>query len=215
MASISLPAAQKLCTASEFRIVKAARRPQIQSLDLAEVKKLIVEARRLRDKWRDLATQQRRKTQQDRGARTTDQHARSRQKVDVFADALARLQAQAKRLASSAESKTADSKAADSHEKVAPAPSRPAKKSPAKEEAAKEKTAVVAQKRGPRPIEASERTGSKFRLTATAGLTESGSQSAKLAAKQARVAESGLTTRTRGHISAQGRRAQSRRDSKG
>jgi hypothetical protein len=39
-------------------------------------------------------------------------------------------------------------------------------------------------------------------------------QAARTAAKQARIQASGLTTRTRGHVSARGKRAQARRDAK-
>jgi 1,4-alpha-glucan branching enzyme len=52
-------------------------------------------------------------------------------------------------------------------------------------------------------------------LSARLNLNPSDQQATKTKAKKARIRQAGLTTRTRGHISARGRRAQGRRDSRG
>ncbi len=57
---MTVPAAKvkALCTASEVSLVRSSRKAELAQLDGAEVKKLAILARQLRDKWRDLNRRQ-------------------------------------------------------------------------------------------------------------------------------------------------------------
>jgi hypothetical protein len=94
MANVSLTKVKALTTASEYALVIASRRPQLGLLGAAELKKNVTKARRLRDKWRDQATRQRRDTQQRHGARVADGEERSVLKAEVFGAALSAFEAQ-------------------------------------------------------------------------------------------------------------------------
>jgi hypothetical protein len=94
MANLPLAKVKTLTTAPEYKLVMTSRRPQLGLLGAAELKKNVIMARRLRDKWRDQATQQRRTTQQRHSARVADGEERSVIKAEVFSAALAALEAQ-------------------------------------------------------------------------------------------------------------------------
>lgn len=166
MSNLPLPKVKALCTAAEHDLVKASRRPEIGQLDAAATKKHVTQARKLRDKWRDQATKQRRDTQQRRGARVADGEKRSEQKAEIFDAALAAFEKQLEKVsaAGGSASKTAPKKKAakakrsaghraeravkrDSLEAVREemnATGRPTKKKVAKKKVAKKATAVKA-----------------------------------------------------------------------
>jgi hypothetical protein len=112
MATIRLSDARELCTDAEFRLVESASRKQIGTHSAAQLKRKVDQARKLRDKWQDLATQQRRETQQQQGARVTDKNARSRKKSELFAEVLSRFEEQLKKADASAGAGGAGSKTA-------------------------------------------------------------------------------------------------------
>ncbi len=241
MATIDLSQASVLCTPSELRVVKTASEQALAGHSAAAMKKHIAQARKLRDKWRDLATRQRREVQKAQGSRGTNSAARSKQKADLFGRVLARLEGQ---LAKQAELQAAAS---------APASSSADKKPTAKKKTPKKKVAnEPASKKSPSPTvarskpsaggggkkKAAKKTAKKAVKTetarkqsaspsgaATTGVTrkKSGSsllgsnlqKSAETAEKRGRLKASGLVTRIRGHVSARGKRAQGRRDSRG
>src|SRR5690606_36367487 len=90
MSRINVSKARELCTAAELRLVEASAPKSLAKLDEAELKKNVERARKLRDKWRDQATRQRREVQQAQAARTTDKTARSQEKTQLFAEVLTR-----------------------------------------------------------------------------------------------------------------------------
>jgi hypothetical protein len=283
MATIDLSQASVLCTPSELRVVKTASEQALTGHSTADLKKHIAQARKLRDKWRDLATRQRREVQKTQGSRGTDSAARSKEKANLFGRVLARLEAQLARQAGSSEkpaatgaagargptkrartqehrstrsqvreqlgAKQAELQAAAS----TPASSSADTKSTTRKKTPKKKVASKpASKKAPAPAvarsNASSAGGEKKKTAkkavkktikketakkqsasasgaAVTGVTRkksgssplgSGSQkSAETAAKRGRLKASGLDTRIRGHVSARGKRAQGRRDSRG
>jgi len=241
MSSITPAKAKQLCTAAEFRLVKASRRRDDALPGAAQLKREVVQARKLRDKWRDQYEKQRRAQQQD--SRETPGETRSREKAELFADALGRFETQLKQSADSgrtsptptaptskkkrtsahrearaqtkkqlgekretlqrkmtaAAATTAETAAATSPEaKPAPqaGPKKPGKKS------AKKKAGKPAVPKSATSPTAGPTKGKKSALPSAAGT----------AAKQQRIKLSGLTTRTRGHVIARGKRNQARRD---
>ena len=102
MAEINLSRAKQLCNASELKVVRASGKQSLPKLSEAQLKKAIGQARKLRDKWRDLATRQRRETQRQQNARTTDENARSGEKEELFSQVLARFETQLAKIAGSA-----------------------------------------------------------------------------------------------------------------
>jgi hypothetical protein len=94
VANVTLAKVKALCTSAEHDLVKASRRPEIGQLDAAALKKHVTQARKLRDKWRDQATKQRRDTQQRHNARVADGEKRSEQKAEIFDAALAAFEKQ-------------------------------------------------------------------------------------------------------------------------
>jgi hypothetical protein len=121
MANVPQAKVKALCTAAEAELVRASRRPEIGQLDARALKKHVTQARKLRDKWRDQATKQRRDTQQRHNARVADGEKRSEQKAEIFDAALAAFEKQLEKVsaAGSASSKPAPTKKAA---KSAPAP---------------------------------------------------------------------------------------------
>jgi len=103
MTPINFSQARQLCTPDELRLVEASRRETLAKLDAAALKKTITQIRRIRDKWRDVSTRQVRRSQDQQGARVTDENQRSQQKSELFQNVLARLEAQLERIASSSE----------------------------------------------------------------------------------------------------------------
>jgi hypothetical protein len=96
MARITISEARKICTQAELGLLMACRPKAIEKLTVDELKSAVTNARRLRNKWRDVATEQRRTTQRRQKARTTDANARSGEKAAIFADALKKFEGQLK-----------------------------------------------------------------------------------------------------------------------
>ncbi len=99
--------------------------------------------------------------------------------------------------------------------KVKKATTKPsaAKKVSAKKRAAA--AAVSSQPSAAKQKAAKKNSLASSQVTSGTNLNPSDQRSTKTKAKKARIQQSGLTTRTRGHISARGKRAQGRRDSRG
>ncbi len=91
---IDFSAAQRLCTESELRLLQASAEERLSRLTLGELRRHITEARRLRDRWQEESTRQRRPI--DPGSHRIDRVSpvRSRQKADLFAAAVSRFEAQ-------------------------------------------------------------------------------------------------------------------------
>jgi hypothetical protein len=112
MANVSKAKVKALCTAAEAELVRVSRRPEIGQLDAATLKKHVTQARKLRDKWRDQATKQRRDTQQRHSARVADGEKRSEEKAEIFDATLAAFEKQLEKVsaAGGASSKPAPNK---------------------------------------------------------------------------------------------------------
>ena len=89
-------AATKLLTASELALFDAGRRDSIGSLDERALKGKVERARRLRDKYRDLARRQslasRERTGAKHGTGSRESNARTAQKERLFAELLDRFE---------------------------------------------------------------------------------------------------------------------------
>ncbi len=279
MATINFVQARKICTAEELEVIEATRRTTLTQLSPAEVKKHITLARKLRNKWRDLATGQRRRSQAAQNARVTQENQRSRQKADLFAEVLQRLEQQQEHLKEAGKkattkgatgnppkqvraaehrseraevrkklekkrtrisktqqrSQSSSTAAAEQPSDLSPAeqtdtsPAKMATKKAAKKTVAgakssSAKSAKASKKKPARKKSAkpSIRTLLTSKTSPTVAQPKIGSVApkstkqvrAKTKAKKARIQASGLQTRTRGHVSARGKRAQSRRDSR-
>jgi hypothetical protein len=90
---ISVARAKTLCSASELALVKSSARQEIAKLSAPKLRLSVERARKLRDKWRDQANAQRRKSQKELGARETDGNARTAEKAQLFDEVLERFTA--------------------------------------------------------------------------------------------------------------------------
>lgn len=94
MGRLTVADAKRMCTKAELGVVMGSRPDAIEKLSADQLKKNVASARRLRDKWRDLSTEQRRDTQQAQKSRVTDKNARSDEKAALFAHVLKRYEEQ-------------------------------------------------------------------------------------------------------------------------
>ncbi|BBO32326.1 hypothetical protein [Lacipirellula parvula] len=94
MGRLTVADAKRMCTKAELGVVMGSRPDAIEKLSVDQLKKNVASARRLRDKWRDLATEQRRDTQQAQKSRVTDKNARSDEKAALFSHVLKRYEEQ-------------------------------------------------------------------------------------------------------------------------
>lgn len=96
--TIPYPQAKRLCTATEFQLLEAARTEKLSSFKAAVLKTKIVRTRGFLSKWRDLGRQQARQ------AKTGKTPERTAQKTIWFTEALRRFEAQLGKLEKAAES---------------------------------------------------------------------------------------------------------------
>lgn len=90
---MTVPAAtvRSLCTESEAALVRASRKPGIDELSRAELKRLAVRARKLFDKWNALARAQARTKSQQTGL--GDKPQNTQRKAEIFREAVEKLEA--------------------------------------------------------------------------------------------------------------------------
>ncbi len=236
--SIHYPSAKRLTNAAEFKLVEETKKPALRAMSLSDLSTRIDRARKLEDKWRQTAVKQERVLK--KGGKPGE-HERTLAKRALFAEvreifeerlafakqlesaptakkkAGARKAAAAKAPATEApvKKKAAAKKQAT---KKAPAKKAVAKKAVAKKAAAKKAAAkkAVAKKKVAAKKAAAKKTAAPKGRAATAAamreLTKSNRARQKARITSHRVTQSGLNTRTRGHVSARGRRSQSARD---
>lgn len=196
--TIDYKKASQLCNANEFLLVQASRPNHLAGLDLPEVVRRVNRVRGLLDKWRDQVIQQERNSGKGSQANRLE---RTVAKRDLFAEVLRRFESRAMAL----EKKAAVPKVAATT-KPRPVPSKPAKAKPAAKLAAKSPAKpvpapkAVVKKTVPAPAEPAPVTSRTERSNSRARVTKH------------RVAQSGLTSRVRGHVSASGKRNQARRN---
>ncbi len=232
-----VPAAKvkALCTASEAARCCASRKAELEKLDGAEVKKLAILARQLRDKWRDLNRRQSRARgpKNDPHAADTNSHV----KEEIFRDAHARFEERITELqkagvSTNAEPRTNTKKHRGAEHRAACAAVRKGmtaaedllnaeKRRAAPRRPAPSKPVAAPAPAAPKEIAADQAAATKPAAKpakscplVSAVLSKGKQQHAVAAAKQARVAKSGKTTRLRAHVKSQGKRTQARRDGK-
>lgn len=236
---MAVPAAKikEICTAEEAKLVRASRKPELEKLSAAELKKHAAVARKLYDKWLALGREQSRAKSKKVGF--GESPANTKLKTEAFGDALKAFEDQLakqpgtaapKKKAVTKKKRNADHRANRSNvrqelsemkESLKEPARKAAKKKAVKKVSAKKK---VAQKKVAEPVTAEEpvkkavkRTRPKTAPVGNPGLNfdKGKARQAKTAAKQARLDRSGVTSRMRGHTMVRGQRAQARRDSKG
>jgi hypothetical protein len=253
--AVRMSQVKSVCSANEVSLVLASRKPQLETLSPAELKRSARRARALFDKWQGLARGQARARSQKEGF--GEERARTQLKVDIFQEALQSFEQRLAKLEKASTGKTSTGKAAPGKSSAAkPKKARAAGHRSARADVRSklaEKRIKLNEGRGQQPPKAANPptdtpqatvlttetapvegdadqqaprpkrkppvaprpkkpmlTGIQKKLAADLGKQ----QSAVAAAKHSRVVQSGLTSRTRGHVSARGRRAQGRRDSK-
>jgi len=146
--AISASKVRSLCTASEYNLFKWSGARMSKTLTPSQLKQKIERARKLRDKYRDLAKQQRGEARGKRkptGTRPAAGNDRTKEKAELFAEVLDRLQS-ALKAAGSATSAT---------------------KKQAKKKASKKSTASTTKKKTPAKKTATGRTKSSARSKAS------------------------------------------------
>jgi hypothetical protein len=93
--TIQLRQAERLCSAAELSLVKAALAPALRKLDEKQLAAYLTRARRARDKHRDLLQRQRLDSRDRTGqkaGRSGDANARTRAKAELFQEVLERFE---------------------------------------------------------------------------------------------------------------------------
>jgi hypothetical protein len=229
--------AKALCSVTEFRLIQSSHGQSLEKSDLAQLKKKVVLARELRDKWRDLYEQQRREVQQGQGMRVNELNQRSEEKISIFANALARFEERLQKAQSEPAKKTPVRKVPTKTQRtqghrvsrarvreelkevqVAKSNTKPAapKATPAPAPVAAVKPKAVVKTKLPMKKTAKKATAKAKRPAASksAKAAVRSTAAAKSAAKSTRLKVSGKESRVKGHVSAAGKRNQARRDSK-
>lgn len=111
MADINLAEARELCTAVELKLFQSSRGKELNAQSAAQLKKSADRARKLRDKWRDLAHRQKRATQKEQARRGTADKTRSVRKAQLFQEVFNRLDARLQKLNANGESPQSKAKA--------------------------------------------------------------------------------------------------------
>lgn len=236
---MAVPAAKikEICTADEAKLVRASRKPELEKLSAAELKKHAAVARKLYDKWLALGREQSRAKSKKVGF--GESASNTKLKTEAFGDALKAFEDQlARQPGTAAPKKKAVTKKKrnaghrserfdvrkelrEVKESLKEPARKAAKKKAVKKAAAKKK---VVQKKVAEPAASEEpvkkavkRTRPKTVPVGNKGLNldKGKARQANTAAKQSRLDRSGVTSRVRGHVSARGKRSQGRRDAKG
>jgi hypothetical protein len=228
---------KSVCNASETALVRNSRKPNLEQHSKSELQKLAAQARKHFDKWQGLARDQSRSKGKKVGSAEADKNTRL--KVQIFREALDNFVARLAKVAGSSEQPAGKSKAktpkrARSAEhragraeirkeldqtrikKSKPrVTKKPAAEKPPQSAALAEGASIDSLELAPVPRKKPARRPAPAISHPSSGpeIHPGRQLRAATVAKQARVAQSGLTTRVRGHVSARGRRKQARRDS--
>jgi hypothetical protein len=210
--TIKLSEARQLCTKPELELVVSASPKELSGITPARLDKKIERARKLRDKYAELAVAQQRKTQTIKGSRAVgDANARTKRKAEIFGELIEKLGArktlleERKRKALEAAAKMAAKAAAKKATKQAP------KKAAKKGDTAKklgEKATSKALAKKPALKKAVSKASPRKKA-----VTPGGQSGAK--PNDAKIEQRTRSTAINAHISSQGKRDQARRDSKG
>ncbi len=202
--TISKPAARKLATQVEWTLLESSYAPLLKEITPGRLKQKITRARKLQDKYRDLARQQRgeaRGKRQAKGTRPAAGNDNTVNKQLMFSEALERFEVQLGRIEAKAAKEAARAEKAKA--KRAPAAS---KKTAGKTAG---KTAKKVAKRGAKVAKrnsASKVAGKKAAMKRVSKL-------ARASRKQSKLNRSGAVAH-QAHVGSRGRRQQARRDSR-
>jgi len=194
--TITKPSARKLATQAEWTLLETSYAPLLKDITLGRLKQKITRARKLQDKYRDLARQQRGEARGKRRAKSTRPAAGNENTVNkqlLFTEALERFQGQLTKLESKAAKELARKEKATSKRASS------AKKTVAKKNARKASTKAA---RNAAPTVAAKRTSLR-----------TASKLARGARKQGKLDRTGATAH-QAHVGSRGRRRQARRDSR-
>lgn len=223
--------ARQLCTKPELQLIRSSLATSAERLTPAQLRQKISRARKLRDKYRDLARRQRRESrgkQGPRGARPSQSNENTARKAEFFADTLdrfenilagktdARLQSasSATRSTRSARGKTGAKRAATSVSANAESATR-GKKTTGRRKKVARKTRSTKNVKG-------KKTGGKKKSVGTMPSRslpgrktrrKAKAKKSRAARKDSHFAQTGLT-KIRAHVRSKGRRRQARRDSR-
>jgi hypothetical protein len=199
--AISTRTAEQLCNKSEFSLFAASSSNNVKHLSEKEIKSAISRSRKLRDKYRAVASRQEREArgkQEPRRSRPSQGSAATRKKEQLFAESLGRFEKQLEKL--DAASKKSAKKATSS---------KATKKTPAKRTPAKKKVArTQRKKKAAAPTRPATKVTPKRSVKKT-----SATKKATAKATKARL-QAGGKMRKQKHASAENRRQQSRRDAR-
>jgi hypothetical protein len=235
---MAIPAAKlkEILTSDEAALVKASRGPSLAKLSAAELKKHATLARKHYDKWLALGREQSRAKGKKVGF--GESAANTKLKTEAFGDALKAFESQLaqtggvpapKKKPLTKKKRNAGHRATrmEVRDEIKEfklelkEPARKAAKKKAAKKAAPKKVAKKPAESAAPPTKkvkkAKKKTPPKTAPAGNPGLgfDKGKARSAKTAAKQSRLDRSGVTSRVRGHVSARGKRAQGRRDSRG
>jgi hypothetical protein len=230
MPSLSLTKIEPLCTAAEYELIKASRRPEIGQLDAAALKRYIAKARRLRDKWQGKATPDRRDLLNKQDKSTAEVTKRHEQKGEVFDEAVSAFEKQLDKTEKnrptnpsrerSAEKKSPTKKVTKKMAAVSEAPKKKAVAKKAKTAkkgvyAATAKKAVKPLLKQPDVDEAMKKSASGAQSEGLVGpVNKKKQRRAETTAKEGRLDSGGVTNRRQGSISVHGRHDQAKRDTR-
>lgn len=235
--AIAASKVKAICSAAEVKLVRASRKGEIETLSHAEIKRLAAQAKKLADKWRSLGRSQSRARNRKVGFGEAD--ANTQLKAQIFGDALdaftAKL-ARPEKLAGGSGNQAAKKGKKDraAEHRATRAAVRKGmtavedlldkSEQPKKKAKAAAKPAVAIRKAAPLDTPPAATPVTKLRSslkpvptakrTPQVQVDPRKQQAAIASAKQSRIVRSGKTTRFVGHITARGKRAQARRDSK-
>ncbi len=184
--------ARKLATKAEWTLLEVSYPPLLKDITPGRLKQKVTRARKLQDKYRDLARQQKGEARGKRQARSTRAAAGNTNtllKQEIFTDALARFEAQLQKL---------EAKAA---------------KDVARKEKAAEQAAAKKEKAAVKTPRKSGKGTKRAASSATASARKAVSKASRGARKAAALTRTG-STKHQGHVGARGRRRQARRDSR-
>ena len=223
--AVTSSTAKQLCTKSEYELFSESLARNIQTLSERGLKSRVGRARKLRDKYRQLANRQDREASGKQSARRgqpAQGSAATRKKEEIFAEAVTRFEA---RLATVESAPSAATSGAKTAKKRAVAGGGTKKKAAAKKKVvAKKKTAAktsaAKKKRAVKKSTVAAGTGTaskKPRKKKTAAGSQTAPSTARSRAvsdaKDARFTAAGKMRKQK-HNSAENRRQQARRDSK-
>ncbi len=222
--------ARKLATQSEWQLLEPSFGSAIKEITPGRLKQKVTRARKLQDKYRDLARQQRGEARGKRRAKSTraaEGNENTRVKQEMFSDALERYEAQLARLEAKAEKEAARSSKVKKSGTKTTARTSAAKKATPKttkktaKTAARKTTKKVAKKASRPPAKRAAKKAAKRGVSPWSPAAESTATARQVMSHDSRAArkQTALSRQSaaahQGHVGARGRRRQARRDSQG